>query len=62
MTKEAKIITANGLSGEQLINGLEYYRQHFNPIDEDICESYEILKAELANRLNAYDKMIKEDK
>ena len=62
MSKTTKIETAKNLSGKDLIKALDWHRINFNPIDNDRCESYDILKDELIKRLDAYDEIIKEEK
>ena len=36
---------------EQLINRFAWYVQNFNPVDEERCEDYELVKEELLRRM-----------
>lgn len=38
---------------EYLINRFGWYVQNFNPLDEERCEDYELVKAELLRRMEA---------
>ncbi len=38
-------------TNEQLINRFAWYVQNFNPVDEERCEDYEIIKAEMKKRM-----------
>lgn len=38
-------------TNEYLINRFGWYVQNFNPLDEERCEDYELVKAELLRRM-----------
>ncbi len=40
-------------TNEQLINRFAWYVQNFNPVDEERCEDYEIIKAEMKKRMKS---------
>ena len=50
MTKEEKEKVASGLSGTRLMELFLSYLNNFNPIDYDMCETYNIIKAEIIRR------------
>ena len=52
LTKEEKIAKVKAMSPEQLLESWKWYSKHFNPIDDDICESYEIVRVEILERMN----------
>lgn len=37
---------------EQLLARYVWYIQNFSPIDEDMCEHYELIKAEILRRMS----------
>ena len=39
-------------NNEQLLARYDWYIQNFNPVDEDRCENYELVKTEILRRLN----------
>lgn len=39
-------------TNEQLLDRYVWYIQNFNPIDEDRCEHYELVKAEILRRMS----------
>lgn len=39
-------------TNEQLLARYAWYIQNFNPVDEDRCENYELVKTEILRRLN----------
>ena len=51
LTKEQKIKKVESLDAEQLLGAFQYYEKNFNPIDDDCCESYSIIRAEIIKRL-----------
>lgn len=51
MTLEEKRKTVEKLSGADLIAAYKTYHAKFNPLDEDCCESFEVIKTEIVNRL-----------
>ena len=38
---------------EQLLERFVYYCQHYNPVDDDQCERYEMVKAEVLRRMTS---------
>ena len=54
MTDEMRARNADILSkdtNEQLIARFVWYGQHFNPVDFDMCDTYEMIKAEILKRM-----------
>ena len=51
MDKEEKIEILKSLSPEELLDALTYYETHFNPLNDDTCESYSLTKQEIMRRL-----------
>ena len=51
MTLEEKRKITEKLSGADLIAAYKTYHAKFNPLDEDCCESFEVIKTEIVNRL-----------
>ena len=47
--KNIEIIRAD--TPEQLLERFVYYCQHYNPVDDDQCERYEMVKAEVIRRM-----------
>ena len=47
-----KVGVLRNMPPEELIRTLKWYETHFDPIDYDRCESYELTKAEILRRLN----------
>ena len=40
-------------SNEKLLERFLWYVNNFNPVDEDRCEDYELIKAEILKRMQA---------
>lgn len=40
-------------TNEQLIDRFVWYVQNFNPVDDDRCEDYELVKAEIFRRMGS---------
>lgn len=56
MTDERRaqhIATISRDSNEQLLKRFLWYVDNFNPVDEDRCEDYELIKAEILKRMQA---------
>ena len=56
MTNEQREKVADKLQhigAERLLQIYKSYITHFNPIDEDFCEQYEMLEGEIIKRMKA---------
>ena len=43
--------TIKAMSGEKLLETYNYYRDNFNPCDDDFCETFKMIETEVLNRL-----------
>lgn len=41
-------------TNEQLLERFVWYVQNFNPVDDDRCEHYEMVKSEILNRMGGH--------
>ena len=55
MPTEEKKELLSAMNAVELITLYKYYSNNFNPFDADFCESFELVKAEIRYRLEAYD-------
>ena len=55
MTFKEKKKCVEKLSADDLFAAYETFRTQFNPLDEDFCESFEVIKAEIYRRVKAYE-------
>ena len=51
MTTQEKIAWLQAQKPERLLKAYNYEINHFNPIDEDTCEWYDLTRAEILKRL-----------
>ena len=51
MSRDEKIKRVSEMTAEQLLDALDYYHTHWNPIDEGMWESRDIVKTEIINRM-----------
>lgn len=51
MSRDEKVKRVSEMTAEQLLDALDYYHTHWNPIDEDMWESRDIVKAEIIKRM-----------
>ena len=56
LTKPEKVAIAHNLTNERLLELFESYSTSYNPIDENTCETYEVLRAEMLNRMKGAEK------
>ena len=55
-TKEEKISILKGLSADDLIKTYRVFSKLFDPFDDDNCESFELVKLEIIERLHREEK------
>ena len=51
MTYDEKVARVSEMTAEQLLDALDYYYTHWNPIDEGMGESRDIVKKEIIRRM-----------
>ena len=61
MTVDEKKKILRDLTGDKLLAAYRHYYSHFDPMNLDSCESYELIKREILYRCRAFDE-IKEGK
>ena len=52
MSKEEKLAWLQAQTPEKLLKAFIFQTNHFNPIDEDTCEWYDLTKEEILRRLH----------
>ena len=43
--------TIKAMNGEKLLETYNYYRDNFNPCDDEYCETYKMIEEEVLSRL-----------
>ena len=51
MTREEKVEKIKTFTDTAVLDCYTHYVTHFNPVDADFCESYEVVKAEILRRM-----------
>ena len=51
LSREEKIEKISKFTAEQLLNSFVLLLQNFNPIDYDMCETYELVKENILERM-----------
>lgn len=57
MTTEKRRRVIELLDAKSLLEAYDKYSRNFNPIDEGIIETFELLKAEIIKRCSVYTKV-----
>lgn len=47
------------LKADELLDAYKYYKNNFNPLDYDMCDTYDLIKDEIKYRLNMFDVIFK---
>ena len=51
LTTEEKLDRIGKMTAAELLDALDYYHRHWNPIDKDMWESRDLVKAEIIRRM-----------